>query len=412
MGLLKLKKGHLSIKISMASNTETILVHEGQHFNSTAAVTAPIFQTSTYIADSDPAEYIRTATEPKHPYFYHRHGNPTNSQVAAVIAKLEKTEDALVFATGMAAISTAILAIVKSGDHIVTQLAHYSGTAIFFKEFLTDYGITVTAVDQTDTAAFADAIQVNTKLIYIETPSNPNLNITDLKAVGELAKQHNILSMVDNTFASPINQTPRDFGIDIVVHSATKYLGGHSDLTAGIVCGSQDYIAKVWKRSVALGASLAPLDSWLLLRGLKTLSLRVKQINSNALELASFLDRHPKIKNVSYPGLSSHPQHKLAGRQMRGFSGMICIEVEGTDEEQAFKNAQALINNLEIFINAASLGGVESLIVHPASMWGGHHTQAQKKASGITLGMLRISVGIENVADLIEDLEQALRKLD
>ncbi|WP_223581459.1 trans-sulfuration enzyme family protein [Sphingobacterium sp. GVS05A] len=396
----------------MASNTETILVHEGQHFNSTAAVTAPIFQTSTYIADSDPAEYIRAATEPKHPYFYHRHGNPTNSQVAAVIAKLEKTEDALVFATGMAAISTAILAIVKSGDHIVTQLAHYSGTAIFFKEFLTDYGITVTAVDQTDTAAFADAIQVNTKLIYIETPSNPNLNITDLKAVGELAKQHNILSMVDNTFASPINQTPRDFGIDIVVHSATKYLGGHSDLTAGIVCGSQDYIAKVWKRSVALGASLAPLDSWLLLRGLKTLSLRVKQINSNALELASFLDRHPKIKNVSYPGLSSHPQHKLAARQMHGFSGMICIEVEGTDEEQAFKNGQALINNLEIFINAASLGGVESLIVHPASMWGGHHTQAQKKASGITLGMLRISVGIENVADLIEDLEQALRKLD
>jgi len=282
----------------------------------------------------------------------------------------------------------------------------------FFKEFLNDYGITVTAVDQTDTAAFARAIQANTKLIYIETPSNPNLNITDLKAVGELAKQHDILSMVDNTFASPINQTPRDFGIDIVVHSATKYLGGHSDLTAGIVCGSHDYIAKVWKRSVALGASLAPLDSWLLLRGLKTLSLRVKQINSNALELASFLDRHPKIKNVSYPGLSSHPQYELAARQMRGFSGMICIEVDGQDEEQAFKNAQSLINNLEIFINAASLGGVESLIVHPASMWGGHHTQAQKKASGITLGMLRISVGIENIADLIEDIEQALRKLD
>ncbi|MDF2516865.1 MAG: methionine gamma-lyase [Sphingobacterium sp.] len=396
----------------MASNTETILVHEGQHFNSTAAVTAPIFQTSTYIADSDPAEYIKAATEPKHPYFYHRHGNPTNSQVAAVVAKLEKTEDAIVFATGMAAISTAILAIVKSGDHIVAQLAHYSGTAIFFKEFLTDYGIAVTAVDQTDTPAFADAIQENTKLIYIETPSNPNLNITDLKAVGEIAKQHNILSMVDNTFASPINQTPRDFGIDIVVHSATKYLGGHSDLTAGIVCGSHDYIAKVWKRSVALGASLAPLDSWLLLRGLKTLNLRVKQINSNALELASFLDRHPKIKNVSYPGLPSHPQHELAARQMRGFSGMICIEVDGTNEEQAFRNAQALINNLEIFINAASLGGVESLIVHPASMWGGHHTQAQKEASGITLGMLRISVGIENIADLIDDLEQALGKID
>lgn len=395
----------------MASNTETILVHEGQHFNSTAAVTAPIFQTSTYIADSDPAEYIKAATEAKHPYFYHRHGNPTNSQVAAVVAKLEKTEDALVFATGMAAISAAILAIVKSGDHIVAQLAHYSGTAIFFKEFLADYGITVTAVDQTDTVAFARAIQANTKLIYIETPSNPNLNITDLKAVGELARQRGILSMVDNTFASPINQTPRDFGIDVIVHSATKYLGGHSDLTAGIVCGSKDYITKVWKRSVALGASLAPMDSWLLLRGLKTLSLRVKQINTNALQLAEFLDQHPKIKSVSYPGLSSHPQHELAARQMKGFSGMICIEVDGQNEEQAFKNAQSLINNLNIFINAASLGGVESLIVHPASMWGGHHTKAQKEISGITMGMLRISVGIENIADLIDDLDQALRKL-
>ncbi|MDR2276003.1 MAG: PLP-dependent aspartate aminotransferase family protein [Sphingobacterium sp.] len=395
----------------MASNTETILVHEGQQFNSTAAVTAPIFQTSTYIADSDPAEYTKAATEAKHPYFYHRHGNPTNSQVAAVVAKLEKTEDAIVFATGMAAISTAILAIVKSGDHIVAQLAHYSGTTIFFKEFLSDYGITVTAVDQTDSAAFVQAIQENTKLIYIETPSNPNLNITDLHAIAELAKKQNILSMVDNTFASPINQTPRDFGIDIVVHSATKYLGGHSDLTAGIVCGSQDYIAKVWKRSVALGASLAPMDSWLLLRGLKTLSLRVRQINENALALANYLSQHPKIKKVSYPGLTSHPQHQLAARQMRGFSGMICIEVDGKDEEQAFNNAQALINNLTIFINAASLGGVESLVVHPASMWGGHHTKAQKEASGITLGMLRISVGIENSEDLIADLKQALEQL-
>lgn len=395
----------------MASNTETILVHEGQQFNSTAAVTAPIFQTSTYIADSDPAEYTKAATEAKHPYFYHRHGNPTNSQVAAVVAKLEKTEDAIVFATGMAAISTAILAIVKSGDHIVAQLAHYSGTTIFFKEFLSDYGITVTAVDQTDSAAFAQAIQENTKLIYIETPSNPNLNITDLHAIAELAKKQNILSMVDNTFASPINQTPRDFGIDIVVHSATKYLGGHSDLTAGIVCGSQDYIAKVWKRSVALGASLAPMDSWLLLRGLKTLSLRVRQINENALALANYLSQHPKIKKVSYPGLTSHPQHQLAARQMRGFSGMICIEVDGKDEEQAFNNAQVLINNLTIFVNAASLGGVESLVVHPASMWGGHHTKAQKEASGITLGMLRISVGIENSEDLIADLKQALEQL-
>ena len=395
----------------MTINTETILIHEGQQFNETAAVTAPVYQTSTYVADADPAAYIRAATEPKHPYFYHRHGNPTNSQVAAIIAKLEKTEDALVFATGMAAISTAILAIVKSGDHIVAQHAHYSGTSIFFKEFLTDYGITVTVVDQTDTQAFEQAIQANTKLIYVETPSNPNLNITDLKAIGALAQKHGISSMIDNTFASPINQTPKDFGIDIIVHSATKYLGGHSDLTAGIVCGPMDYIAKVWKRSLALGASLAPLDSWLLLRGIKTLSLRVKQINANALQLAEFLDRHPKVKQVSYPGLSSHPQHELAARQMSGFSGMLCIEIDGSTEEQAFKNAQTLINSLQLFINAASLGGVESLVVHPASMWGGHHTKEQKEASGITLGMLRISVGIEHISDLIGDFEQALEKI-
>ena len=395
----------------MTINTETILIHEGQQFNETAAVTAPVYQTSTYVADADPAAYIRAATEPKHPYFYHRHGNPTNSQVAAIIAKLEKTEDALVFATGMAAISTAILAIVKSGDHIVAQHAHYSGTSIFFKEFLTDYGITVTVVDQTDTQAFEQAIQANTKLIYVETPSNPNLNITDLKAIGALAQKHGISSMIDNTFASPINQTPKDFGIDIIVHSATKYLGGHSDLTAGIVCGPMDYIAKVWKRSLALGASLAPLDSWLLLRGIKTLSLRVKQINANALQLAEFLDQHPKVKQVSYPGLSSHPQHELAARQMSGFSGMLCIEIDGSTEEQAFKNAQTLINSLQLFINAASLGGVESLVVHPASMWGGHHTKEQKEASGITLGMLRISVGIEHISDLIGDFEQALEKI-
>lgn len=396
----------------MTTHTETMLVHEGQQFNETSSVTTPIYQTSTYVADSDLTEYIKAATEPKHPYFYHRHGNPTNSQVAAILARLEKTEDALVFATGMAAISTAILAVVKSGDHIVAQHSHYSGTAIFFKEFLADYGVTVTAVDQTDHSAFEKAIQANTKLIYVETPSNPNLNITDLKAIGELTKERGLVSMVDNTFASPINQTPTDFGIDIVVHSATKYLGGHSDLTAGIVCGSTDYIAKVWKRSVALGASLAPLDSWLLLRGLKTLSLRINQINANAFALANYLDQHPKIKKVSYPGLSSHPQHELARQQMNGFSGMLCIEVHGADEQQAFTNAQILLKNVQLFINAASLGGVESLIVHPASMWGSHHTIEQKEASGITLGMLRLSVGIEHVADLIDDLEQALEKLN
>lgn len=390
------------------SKLETNLIHQGEEFNTTKAVVTPIYQTSTYSADQNLDEYIVAATAPKHPEFYHRHGNPTNSQVAAIVASLEKTEDALVLSTGMAAISTAILAVVKSGDHIIAQHAHYSGAALFFKEFLAQYGIEITHVDQTDNTAFEQVIQANTKLIYIETPSNPNLDITDLQFIGNLGKQHGILTMVDNTFASPINQVPTEFGIDAVVHSATKYLGGHSDLTAGIVCGSKDFIEKVWRRSLMLGASLSPFDSWLLLRGLKTLSLRVRQINENALALAEWLEKNPAIKHVAYTGLKSHPQHKLAKSQMKGFTGMLCIEVAGETEQKEFENAQTILNNLKIFANAASLGGVESLIVHPASMWGSHHSDDQKKTSGITKGMLRISVGIEHIDDLIEDWKQAI----
>lgn len=393
------------------SRTETNLIHKGKEFNTTKSVVTPIYQTSTYFADEDLAEYIRAATEPKHPEFYHRHGNPTNSQVAAILAGLEKTEDALLLATGMAAISTAILAIVKSGDHIVAQNAHYSGTTLFFNEFLADYGVSITHVDQCNNQAFADAIQENTKLIYIETPSNPNLDITDLAFVGQLGKDKGITTMVDNTFASPINQTPTDFGIDVVIHSATKYLGGHSDLTAGAVCGTKEYITKVWRRSLVLGASLSPFDSWLLLRGLKTLALRVDQINKNALTLAQWLSQHKAIKKVAYVGLPSHSQYELAKAQMKGYTGMLCIEVAGNDEEEEFKNAQALLGKLHIFVNAASLGGVESLVVHPASMWGSHHSSEQKKTSGITRGMLRISVGIEHIDDIIADWEQALESL-
>lgn len=390
---------------------DTTLIHTGEEFNKTKAVVAPIYQTSTYFADENLDEYVAAATEPKHPEFYHRHGNPTNSQVAAIMAQLEKTEDALVLATGMAAISTAILASVKAGDHIVSQHAHYSGAMLFLKEFLSEYGVTVTHVDQTNNQAFVDALQPNTKLIYIETPSNPNLDITDLEFVGSLGREKGILTIVDNTFASPINQVPAEFGINVIIHSATKYLGGHSDLTAGIICGTKTFIQQVWRRSIILGASLSPFDSWLLLRGIKTLSLRVNQINRNALTLAEWLEKNPAIKKVSYTGLRSHPQFDLANKQMKGHTGMLCIEVAGKDEDDEFKNAQTILNNLQIFANAASLGGVESLVVHPASMWGGHHSSTQKKVSGITRGMLRISVGIEHIDDIISDWEQAIAKI-
>lgn len=390
---------------------ETALIHEGEHFNTTNSVVTPIFQTATYIADDDIRIFADSATRVKSPDFYHRHGNPNNSQAAAVIAKLEKTEDALILATGMAAISTAILAVVKSGDHIIAQHTHYPAALTFMRDFLPEYGIEMTHVDQTDNGAFEAAVKPNTKLIFIETPSNPNLDVTDLAFIGKLGKEKGILTMIDNTFASPINQIPADYGIDIVVHSATKYLGGHSDLTAGAVCGTKDYIEKVWRRSLLLGSSLSAFDSWLLLRGLKTLALRVRQINKNALVLAQWLETQPLIKKVNYVGLPAHPQHELAKKQMKGFTGMLCIEVSGKDDAEEFQRAQAILDQLTVFSNAVSLGGVESLIAHPASMWGAHQGKEKENKSGITNGLLRISVGIEHIDDLIADFDQAFQGL-
>lgn len=390
---------------------ETDLIHEGEQYNDTRAVTPPIYQTATYLAAETMEEQLSDATGTKSPYFYHRHGNPTNSQLGELLAKLEKSEDALLLATGMAAISTAVLATVVAGDHVIVQKAHYAAAQVFFREFLPAYGIEVTHVDQTNIAEFEQAIQKNTKLIYLETPSNPNLEITDLEAVTQLARKNQIFTLVDNTFASPINQTPIDFGIDAVVHSATKYLGGHSDLTAGAICGSKEFIHKAWRRSLLLGASLSPMDSWLLLRGLKTLSLRIKQINENALELATWLDGKQSVQKVTYVGLPSHPQHALASTQMRGFTGMLSIELAGEDEQKAYANAQRLLEKLKIFANAVSLGGVESLITHPASLWNSTQQLGTPSKPAFPLGLLRISVGIEHIDDLKADLQQALESI-
>lgn len=393
------------------SHLETDLIHSGKSFNNTSAVVPPIYQTATYFATGDAEAYATAATEARYPYFYHRHGNPVSSQTAEIIATLEGKAAALLTATGMAAISTAILSVVKAGDHVVAQQSHYSAASILLKELLPQFGVEVSRFDQLDNEALAGAIRNNTSLIYVETPSNPNLAITDLAHVGKLAREKGITTICDNTFASPINQRPGDFGIDIVVHSATKYLGGHSDLTAGVICGTKDAVDRAWKKLLSLGGALAPFDAWLLLRGLRTLSLRVKQINENAQVLAEWLEQHPLIGRVLYCGLPSHPQHELAKRQMRGFTGMLCVEIDGSDEHEQFERAQTVLNHLKIFANAASLGGVESLAVHPASMWGMHHSPEQKHRAGINDGMLRISVGIEHIEDLIGDFEQALSKV-
>ncbi|MFC3198716.1 trans-sulfuration enzyme family protein [Parapedobacter deserti] len=392
------------------SHIETDLIHSGKTFNNTPAVVPPIYQTATYYAADNAVDYAKAATEARHPYFYHRHGNPVSSQTAELIARLEGTEAALLTATGMAAISTAVLSVVKAGDHVVAQHSHYSAANILLKELLPQFGVEVSFADQSDNASFDKAIKANTTLIYLETPSNPNLALTDLAYVGALAQKAGITTVCDNTFASPINQRPGDFGIDIVVHSATKYLGGHSDLTAGVICGSQAVVDKAWKKLLSLGGALAPFDSWLLLRGLRTLSLRVRQINENALALARWFEKQPLVKRVLHCGLPSHPQHGLAKQQMRGFTGMLCVEIDGEDEQEQFARAQTVLNHLRIFANAASLGGVESLAVHPASMWGMHHSPEQKQKAGINDGMLRISVGIEHIEDLIADFEQALAK--
>jgi cystathionine beta-lyase/cystathionine gamma-synthase len=323
--------------------------------------------------------------------------------VEVTIAALEGGETALVTGSGMGAIFPAITSVLQKGDHVVAQQTHYAGTAKLLRDYLPRWGMERTVVDQTQPELFEAAIQPNTKLIYLESPSNPLLKLTDLKAVADLAKSRGIITMVDNTFASPVNQQPMKFGVDVVVHSATKYLGGHHDLMAGVIVGSQNFIERVWELSIVTGAILSPFDSWLLQRGLKTLGLRVECQNRNGLALARFLEAHPKVERVNYPGLESHPQHALARRQMNGFTGMMSVELKG-----GAAAAEKLINSLRLAKCAVSLGGVDTVIAHVAAMWGHQHSAEQRLAAGISDGLVRISVGVEDERDLLADFAQAL----
>jgi methionine-gamma-lyase len=321
------------------------------------------------------------------------------------MAALEGGEQALVTSSGMGAIFTAVMTDLEKGDHVVAQTNHYSATAKLFRDMLPRWGIACTLVDQTETQAFKEAIKPNTKLIYIETPSNPLLHLTDIEAISELATKNGIRSIIDNTFATPVNQQPLKLGIDVVVHSATKFLGGHHDLSAGIIVASRSYIAQVWDFSIVAGSILSPFDGWLLLRGLKTLGLRVEQQNRNALALAQYLNSHPKVERVNYPGLESHPQHLLARRQMKGFGGMMSVVFKGD-----YAATETLITSLKLAKCAVSLGGVDTLIVPAATMWGHQHSPEQRRAAGISDGLVRISVGIEDARDLIADFAQALER--
>ena len=385
-----------------SAGVETRLIHGDEHLNRTSAVIPPIFQTANFRSDFA-EDFAHRSGDPRHPEFYTRYGNPTLSHVEALLADLEGAESALVTASGMGAISAAVLAIVQAGDHVVAQTNHYGGTDNLLQKVLPRFGVEVTRVDQRSLAAFEQALRPATRLIVVESPSNPVIALTDLAAVASIAKSREIVTLIDNTFATPLNQRPLDLGIDLAAHSGTKYFGGHSDLIAGAVIGPEKLITRIWEAHVILGAALGPFDAWLMLRGLRTLALRVERHNQNAMTLAEFLEGHPAAKCVHYPGLPSHPQHELARRQMSGFGGMLSFELKG-----GYEAADLFLSRLRLASRAASLGGVETLAVHPASNFLHYMTLTEAERIGIAPGLLRISVGLENINDLIADFEQAL----
>jgi methionine-gamma-lyase len=384
---------------------QTRATHGDADLNATHALVPPIWQTSTFGADS-PEHFVELASAAHPTEFYTRYGNPTHAQVERLVSTLEGGEAALVAGSGMGSIFTAVMCLLEQGDHVVAQRSHYGGTSSLFENLLPRWGMEHTLVDQTDPENFARALRPNTKLIYTETPTNPVMTLTDLSAVAEIARARGIVTMCDNTFATPVNQRPIELGIDVVVHSATKYIGGHHDVTAGIVVGSQAFVERAWKFSIVAGTSLSPFDSWLLLRGLRTLGLRVERHNQNALALARFLEAHAKVERVNYPGLESHPQHALARRQMSGYSGVLSVELRG-----GYEAAEKLITSLKLGKYAASLGGYETLLVHPAAMWAKTLTAEQRRAMNVGDSLVRVSVGLEDEHDLVGDFAQALEKL-
>jgi cystathionine beta-lyase/cystathionine gamma-synthase len=362
----------------------------------------PIYQTSTFeVTDND--EQVEATGSDR---YYTRYGNPTNTVAENTIAKLEGTDAALTFASGMGAITTTLMALLKNGDHIVAQRDIYGGVTKFLSQWLPKMGIETTFVDTTEYEQHARAIRPNTKLLYLESPTNPALRVVDFKKTAALARQHNLISMIDSTFGTPINQRPGEFGIDLVMHSGTKYLSGHSDLICGVVAGRHELMKRVWDTRTTLGNCMDPHASWMLVRGLKTLAVRVARQNENAQRVAEFLAEQAKVRRVHYPFLESHPQYAVARAQMTGGGGMVTFEVEGTGQD-----ARRASEAMRLFTLAPSLGGVESLVSIPVLT--SHLTvpPEERKRSGITEQMIRLSVGIENADDLIADLERALKAM-
>ena len=382
------------MKLSDQARFSTICIHAGQEPDpTTGAIITPIYQTSTYVQE----EVGRHKG-----YEYARTQNPTRFALENNLAAIEGGKAAYAFASGMAAIG-AITTMLKSGDHMVVTDNTYGGTFRLFERVLRQYQLEFSYVDTSQPDLIEAAIRPETKMLFIETPTNPVLRLTDLARASDIARRHNVRVVVDNTFASPCVQRPIEFGADMVVHSTTKYLNGHSDSIGGVVIAVRDDDIE-WLKFIqnAEGAILSPFDSWLVLRGTKTLAVRMAQHNANGQLLAEFLEGHPNVERVLYPGLPSHPQHELAKRQMRGFGGMIAFDV-GTKEA-----AYDVCKRVRLMALAESLGGVETLISHPAAMTHASVPAERRAAIGLTDSLVRISVGIEDPADLIDDLRQAL----
>jgi len=378
----------------MKFNTKTI--HGGQHHEKvTGAVMPPVFQTSTYVQSSP--------GKPVGDYEYSRAANPTRTALEDALASIENGARGLAFSSGLAA-TDCLLRMFKSGDEIIAMDDLYGGTYRLFTRLYKDSGIKFNFVDMNDLEKFQSLINKNTKLVWVETPTNPLMKLADIAAIAQITKKHNVLFAVDNTFATPYLQKPLDLGADIVMHSATKYLGGHSDVIAGaLIIKDKALGEELHFKQFATGATLGPMDSFLVLRGIKTLHLRVQRHCENGEKVAAYLDNHPLVERVYYPGLTSHPFHEIAKKQMSGFGGMVTFTFKSGKKEDAIK----FLENLKVFTLAESLGGVESLANHPALMTHASIPEDKRKEVGISDDLVRLSVGVEDIEDLLADLAQA-----
>ena len=386
----------------------TTAIHAGTLKNLYGTLAMPIYQTSTFIFDSAEQGGRRFALE-EAGYIYTRLGNPTTTVLENKIAVLEEGEAGVAMSSGMGAISSTLWTVLKAGDHIVTDKTLYGCTFALMNHGLTRFGVEVTFVDTSNLDEVKNAMKKNTRVVYLETPANPNLKIVDLEGVCKVAHTNpNTLVIVDNTFATPYMQKPLKLGVDIVVHSATKYLNGHGDVIAGLVVTKQELADQI--RFVGLkdmtGAVLGPQEAYYIIRGLKTFEIRMERHCKNARTIVDFLNKHPKVEKVYYPGLETHPGYEIAKKQMKDFGAMISFELKG-----GFEAGKTLLNNLKLCSLAVSLGDTETLIQHPASMTHSPYTKEEREAAGITDGLVRLSVGLENVEDIIADLEQGLEKI-